>query len=216
MMIMLDHGGEKTLQTFLQIAVQVLKQKKKQLQVKVEFDKFPLKLAWAVDKNIYCKDGVKDAIQRMTPFLVESTAQHKLNKCTFSIFLMNMLTAGSSLDKLNINGYSFCSYPRSLSYNNDNPAFIALQGQQHGGVHIYCADSIEYEMMKLPPANLECLLYNFATYNIIIVVIYRPPSYPMSLFKIHLGKLPDWLASRTRTIAELAQLLSWATLTMMF
>ena len=78
---------------------------------------------------------------------------------------------------------------------------MELQGQQHGGVGLYSADNLAYNIIKVPHVNLECLIYNCVECSILISVIYRPPSYPMSLFKEHLGKLLDWLDPKSNTIA---------------
>ena len=180
------------------------------------------------DKTIYCRDDIKDALQTMPPFLIEHITRHKLSTHSFTVFLMNVqnltrhvsdlvlctqhlqlnciavtetwLPATSSLDSVHISGYTFDSCPRSSSYSSKNPTLVALQDQQHGGVGMYSADSMTYNILKLPDANLECLVYDCVTYNIVIAVIYRPPSYPMSLFKEYLAKLLDWLDPKSSTI----------------
>ena len=55
--------------------------------------------------------------------------------------------------------------------------------------------------MKPPNFDLECLIYNCVTYNILLAVIYRPPSYQLDLFKTNLNKLLDLLDTRSDTIA---------------
>ena len=46
------------------------------------------------------------------------------------------------------------------------------------------ADNVAYNIIKVPHVNLECLVCDYVTYEILVVVIYRPLSYPMSLFKV--------------------------------
>lgn len=103
------------------------------------------------------------------------------------------LAAVDSFDIVNFEGYSSHSQPRSLSYSSRNPTLIEIQGQQHGGVSIYRANSLAYNIIQPPNVNIECLVYNCISFNIVIAVIYRPPSYPMSSFKENLLKLLDWL-----------------------
>ncbi|XP_016118254.1 uncharacterized protein [Sinocyclocheilus grahami] len=181
------------------------------------------------EKAIYCKDSIKDAIQSMPRFSVKSISCHKVNIQAFSVFLMNVqnlghhladlvlhtehlqpnciavtetwLPADISLETIHIDGYSFNSQPRSLSYSSSNPTLTELQAQQHGGVGMYTSNSLAYNVVQVPNFNLECLICNYATHNILIAVIYRPPSYPISLFKGNLGKLLDFLEPLSNTIA---------------
>jgi len=178
-------------------------------------------------KAIYCKDNIQQAIQCMPRFLRETRWQ-TVGTCNFTVFLMNVqsltrhvadlmlctqqlqlnciavtetwLPHTYSFDSVNLNGYTFDNCPRSSSYSSNNPTLVALKDQQHGGVGMYCADSLTCNILKVPDVNLECLVYNFVTYNMVIAVIYRPPSYPMSLFKENVGKLLDWLNPLSETI----------------
>uniref|UniRef100_A0AAX7UK93 ATP-dependent DNA helicase n=1 Tax=Astatotilapia calliptera TaxID=8154 RepID=A0AAX7UK93_ASTCA len=178
------------------------------------------------EKAIYSKGGVKDVIERMPQFLSENTACTKTRD--FTVVLMNVqnltlhvadlvlctqhlqpnciavtetwMSADSSLDTVKIDGYGFQHNPRSASYTRSNPTFIEIQSQQHGGVGMYTADSLTSEIIAIPDANLECLLCNYCTLNILIAVIYRPPSYTMALFKQNLGKLLDWLDKKSNTV----------------
>ena len=102
---------------------------------------------------------------------------------------------------LSIDGFTFHSSPRSLSYTSNNPALVALQGQEHGGVGMYIADNVACDIIKGPQVNLECLVFNCLTDDILVAIIYRPPSYPMTLFNEHLAKLIDWLDPKAKTIA---------------
>ncbi|XP_077364609.1 uncharacterized protein LOC144009028 isoform X1 [Festucalex cinctus] len=181
------------------------------------------------DKALYCKDHIKDAIQSMPKFLIENETKSKFNTHTFSLFMMNVqnlpchvfdlglctqhlqlnciavietwLPPVFSMEAVKLDGYNFHSAPRALAYNGNHPALVGLQHQQHGGVGMYIAHNMKYDILKLPNVNLECWAYKCATYNILVAVIYRPPSYPMSLFKENLGKLLDWLDPQSNTIA---------------
>lgn len=85
-----------------------------------------------------------------------------------------------SFETVQMNGYSFQSHPRSLYYSSSNPTLIEIQAQQHCGVGIYTSDNLAHNVVQVPNVNLECLVCNYTTHNILIAVIYRPPSYPMS------------------------------------
>lgn len=49
--------------------------------------------------------------------------------------------------------------------------------------------------------NIECLVSCFTNYDIVLAVIYRPPSYPMSLFKASLNKFLTWVKSFDKPVA---------------
>ncbi|XP_075334585.1 uncharacterized protein LOC142395729 [Odontesthes bonariensis] len=181
-------------------------------------------------KRIYCKDDITVAIQSMTPLLMcGPTPLSGFDTSAFTVFLMNVQSLNRHVkdlafctqqwkpnciavtetwilelqaDTVKIDGYSFNNCPRRLSYDGTQPSLIGLQDQQHGGVGMYTADGVEYEILKPPQVNLECLIYNFLHVNIKMVVIYRSPQYPLSLFKINLVKMLDWLEQlATGTIA---------------
>lgn len=101
---------------------------------------------------------------------------------------------------MNIPGFQFHSCPRSSSYSGNVKSLKTLKSQQHGGVGIYTANTDEYEILKTPAFNLECLVYSSTTYDISVVIIYRPPTYPISLFKEHLDGLLNWLQSINSTV----------------
>ncbi|XP_030284360.1 uncharacterized protein LOC115588118 [Sparus aurata] len=181
------------------------------------------------EKAIYCKDTIKDAIENMPPFMVENISRHKFNTQTFTVFLMNVqnltshvsdlalrtqhlqpnciavtetwLPAVSSFETVQMDGYAYHNQPRNLSYSSSDPILTEIQGQQRGGVGLYSADNLACNFFQVPNVNLECLVYHCTTYSILIAVIYRPPSYPMTLFKVNLGKLLDWLNPQSHTIA---------------
>uniref|UniRef100_A0A671UFX1 ATP-dependent DNA helicase n=1 Tax=Sparus aurata TaxID=8175 RepID=A0A671UFX1_SPAAU len=181
------------------------------------------------EKAIYCKDAITNAIENMPPFIVENIAKPKFNTQTFTVFLMNVrnltkhvsdlalctqhlqlnciavtetwLPAGSSCATVQMDGYVFHNQPRASSYSSSDPLLTEIQGQQCGGVGLYSADNLACNILQVPNVNLECLVYHCTTYNILLAVIYRPPSYHMPLFKDNLGKLLDWLSLRPDTIA---------------
>ncbi|XP_062414175.1 uncharacterized protein LOC119206796 [Pungitius pungitius] len=177
---------------------------------------------------IYCNNNVQEALQCMQPFLCAYSTGHKSYTHNFRVLLMNVqglpahvkdlllstqhlqlnciavtetwLTETSLKESVNIIGYTFDSCPRSTSYNSRHPVLLDLQAQQHGGVAMYTEDSLSYNILQVPNVNIECLVFHCATYDMLLAVIYRPPSYAMSLFKEHLEKLLSWLEERSNTI----------------
>ncbi|XP_055077310.1 LOW QUALITY PROTEIN: uncharacterized protein LOC117394129 [Periophthalmus magnuspinnatus] len=177
---------------------------------------------------IYCNDGIRAALQNMPPFIVESMPWHLQEAHVLTFFYMNVhglerhvsdlalctqpwqpnciavvetwLTVNSTFQTSHIEGFNFHSRPRSLSYQQSNhPALTSLLDQRHGGVGIYCEENLNYEI-TVRDFSLECLVNYFAEYKIIVSVIYRPPSYPMSLFKYNLDRLLNWLESHCATV----------------
>uniref|UniRef100_A0A3B3YQH8 ATP-dependent DNA helicase n=1 Tax=Poecilia mexicana TaxID=48701 RepID=A0A3B3YQH8_9TELE len=180
------------------------------------------------EKRIYCKDDIAIALQGMTPLLSGSIQLNRFNTSDFTVFLMNVQSltrhvkdlacftehwkpkcvavtetwlSSTQTDTVKIDGYSFSNRPRHLSYSNRHPQLSALQDQQHGGVGIYCSNDIEFEVLQQPELNLECLVYRFSGYEMVVGVIYRPPLYPLSLFKRNLETLVDWLEKQSDAIA---------------
>ncbi|XP_030019133.1 uncharacterized protein LOC115439438 [Sphaeramia orbicularis] len=179
------------------------------------------------EKAIYCKDTIKEALDSMPPFLIEQP-QPSLNTHSFSVYLMNVqnlsrhlshlvsctqhlqpnciavtetwLSAQSSTDSVDIDGYIFHSRPRALCYSSSNPKLSELRDLEHGGVGLYTAGDLDCEILQVPDLNLECLVCLCTKLNILMAVIYRPPCYPNSLFKQNLGKLLDWLNPISNTI----------------
>lgn len=181
------------------------------------------------EKSIYCNDDVKFALHYMPPFMTESICRPISSERLFVLFLINTqglrrhvtdltrctqlwqpnciavtetwLSADSCLDTVQIDRFVFHSRSRSDSYDcSTNAALVELCGQQHGGVGLYCDVNGAYDV-TVPHVDLECLAYHNLDFNIFVVVIYRPPSYAMSLLIKNLNRLFDWLQSKSETIA---------------
>ncbi|XP_061923815.1 uncharacterized protein LOC133663392 isoform X1 [Entelurus aequoreus] len=179
------------------------------------------------EKAIYCKDAVKEALDSMPPFLLEQP-QPSLETRSFSAYLLNVqslpchaahlmsctqhlqptciavtetwLTAQSSTDCVQIQGYTFHSRPRALCYSSNDVKLAEIRDLQHGGVGLYVVDNSDCEILQVPDLNLECLVCLSTKENILMAVIYRPPSYPNLLFKSNLVKLLDWVTPLSNTI----------------
>ncbi|XP_029957163.1 uncharacterized protein LOC115395673 [Salarias fasciatus] len=179
------------------------------------------------EKSIYCKDTIKEALDMMPPFLIEQP-RPSLDTPTLSVYLMNVqnlsrhlvdlvsctqhlqptciavtetwLTAQSSLDGVQIDGYSFHSRPRALCYSSSHPKLLELQALEHGGVGLYRPADWDCDILQAPDLDLECLVCLWNKFNIVMAVIYRPPRYPNSLFKQNLQRLLRWLNPISDTI----------------
>lgn len=177
------------------------------------------------ESAIYCNDTIKEALDSMPQFLID---QPSLNTHTFSVYLMNVqnlsrhlchlvsctqhlqlnciavtetwLKVQSTSDCIDIDGYVFHSRPRSLCYNNKNIKLSEIRDLEHGGVGLYTLADLECQILQVPDLNLECLVCLCTKFNILMAVIYRPPCYPILLFKQYLGKLLDWLNPISNTI----------------
>jgi len=70
-----------------------------------------------------------------------------------------------------------------------------LKAQQHGGVGLYTACGVENTTITFPNLNLECMLTHFTEIDILLGVVYRPQTYPLSIFKDNIGKLINLMTS---------------------
>ncbi|XP_061784267.2 uncharacterized protein [Nerophis lumbriciformis] len=180
------------------------------------------------EKAIYCKHTVKGALDSMPPFLLEQP-QPSLETPCFSVYLLNVqnlrchvahlvsctqhlqptciavtetwLSAQSSTDCVQIEGYTFHSRPRALCYSSNDVKLSEIRDLEHGGVGLYVVDNSDCEILQVPDLNLECLVCLFTKENLLMAVIYRPPCYPISLFKSNLVKLLDCVNPISNTIA---------------
>nr|XP_061819798.1 uncharacterized protein LOC133608527 isoform X1 [Nerophis lumbriciformis] len=180
------------------------------------------------EKAIYCKHTVKGALDSMPPFLLEHP-QPSLETPCFSVYLLNVqnlrshvahlvsctqhlqptciavtetwLSAQSSTDCVQIEGYTFHSRPRALCYSSNDVKLSEIRDLEHGGVGLYVVDNSDCEILQVPDLNLECLVCLFTKENLLMAVIYRPPCYPISLFKSNLVKLLDCVNPISNTIA---------------
>ena len=110
------------------------------------------------------------------------------------------LTAQSSLDHVQIDGYVFHNRPGGLCYSSFDPKLLELQGLEHGGVGLYSVGQLECNVLQAPDLNLECLVCLFPKFSLVMALIYRPPCYSKSLFLPNLGMLLDYLNAISDTI----------------
>ncbi|XP_078794817.1 uncharacterized protein LOC101164028 isoform X2 [Oryzias latipes] len=176
------------------------------------------------EKAIYCNKHAKAALQKMPPLL----SGERCDPSSFRVFLLNVqglcrhvsylahctqqlqpnciavtetwLTPSSALEAVQMDGFSFHSRPRGVSYSGTNPALVGLKSQQHGGVGIYCTDGGDYQILEKPDLNLECIVYRSLALNLVLAVVYRPPSYPVVLFRSHLQDLVLWLETQSESV----------------
>lgn len=172
------------------------------------------------EKAIYCKDAIKENVASMPAFLVEKP-QAEVDRPVLTVFLMNVqnlsrhlldlvpcaqhlqpnciavtetwLTAHSSSASVQMEGYSFHSRPRGSCYTGTHPKLVELQGLEHGGVGLYTSGNLDVDILQTPDFNLECLVCLFRKHSAVMAVIYRPPCYPISLFRRNLDALLRWL-----------------------
>ncbi|XP_049319463.1 uncharacterized protein LOC125780983 [Astyanax mexicanus] len=179
------------------------------------------------DKAIYCRSNIQECINNMAQFSLYNVSPIKTQN-SFSVLLMNVqglnchlldlttsaqsfsypciavtetwLPANVSGDSTHIEGYQFHSAPRCLAYSSDNPLLKSIQQQQHGGVGMYCKDNTDYSILDISGVNIECIICQFNQLEIIIVVIYRPPQYCLSLFQKYISQLCNTLCNLSDNI----------------
>lgn len=175
------------------------------------------------EKSIYCNEKVFEALNEMPCFMTHDDLVLRDPKSYFSVFLLNVQSLRCHKQDLMIctqelqpmcigltetwlpecyqseivhmNNYNFVSVSRSVSYTSNCPPFNDLKAQQHGGVGLYTVCDVENTTIKFPNLNLECLLTHFTKNDILLAVVYRPQTYPLSIFKDNLSKLINLMSS---------------------
>ena len=80
---------------------------------------------------------------------------------------------------------------RGRSYDNTHLQLQHVKQDSHGGAGMY--HSVKKDVLIWPTKcyNFECLIFQVKTINLIAAVVYRPASYPVSIFCQHLKQLTD-------------------------
>ncbi|XP_074656877.1 uncharacterized protein LOC141910064 [Tubulanus polymorphus] len=172
-------------------------------------------------KAIFCNELIKPSVENMTPFI--QTENDLCNDCTLTMALHN--TEGlpahyndianderlSGIDyicvtetwltddhnSVDIQGYNFHHQTRSMSYDIDHE----MVTQIHGGVGIYAKLTSDYDQIPLQTKNIECMAIKDHKSGIAFAVIYRPPSYNVTPFKIALRDVICEIRSHSDQIA---------------
>lgn len=181
------------------------------------------------EKAIYCKDSIKEALTTVPRFSLEDYSSIACPSDAFTVFCLNAqglrahsqdlalcthplrpdcivvtetwLPAASTFDSVQLQGYTLRHLAWSQAYDSSNPTLLDIRSQQHGGVAIYYSDPSAFHSIELPDINMECLLCHNPYHDIVLAVIYCPPTYPMSLFKENLDRLLPFLENLAPTIA---------------
>ncbi|XP_073688497.1 uncharacterized protein [Garra rufa] len=169
------------------------------------------------EKSIYCNEKVFEAVHEMPCFMINDELYLTAQQNTLSVFLLNVQSLRCHKKDLNVcvqqfkptcialtetwlpesylsenvhlENYTFVGLSRCAAYTSNRPLFKDLKAQQHGGVGLYAACGVPNTTITLPNLNLECILTHFTEKDILLGVIYRPPTYPLSVFKQNLNKL---------------------------
>ena len=75
--------------------------------------------------------------------------------------------------------FDFFQRSREQCYDIEDD-FIQLQSSKGGGVGIFVRESENAQMLMFPVSNMEGLMLRLV--DVTLIVLYRPPSYPMHLF----------------------------------
>ncbi|XP_072563646.1 uncharacterized protein [Paramormyrops kingsleyae] len=163
---------------------------------------------------IYAKQDIESAMQSMPAFIEPVTEVPSLCR----ILLHNVQGLACHLDdikqdgrymkadiicltetwlkedteEIHLNGFSFYGKRRHLAYDGDDSIFAELKNQQHGGVGVYYKEHTNCSVVDLQCVNIECLQFNVGLLKTTVSVLYRPPSYTVSIFQKNLM----WLIAR--------------------
>ncbi|XP_048256969.1 uncharacterized protein LOC125382713 [Haliotis rufescens] len=100
-------------------------------------------------------------------------------------------------DEPKLDGFTLHHKPRSKCYESSEPILMQLKNQRHGGVGVYSSEVKTCEFTQLPVSNLEYLCMYVMEVQAHVVVIYRPSSYTVDIFRKHMLQLVQELDNRS-------------------
>uniref|UniRef100_A0A8C4ZZC5 ATP-dependent DNA helicase n=1 Tax=Gadus morhua TaxID=8049 RepID=A0A8C4ZZC5_GADMO len=162
-------------------------------------------------KAFYSKPDIDISLQKMEPFIATPPAEitSTLKICLHNIqglcqhmedlkhdqrilsadiicVTETWLEQNTSVDSIEMPGWTFNHKLRSQSYHNMTQ-FQDLVNKQHGGVGYYHKDHITCNIIHMPCSDLEAIMFNVQPLNYNYIVLYKPPSYKLALFKQNLA-----------------------------
>ena len=162
-------------------------------------------------KAFYSKPDIDISLQKMEPFIATPPAEitSTLKICLHNIqglcqhmedlkhdqrilsadiicVTETWLEQNTSVDSIEMPGWTFNHKLRSQSYHNMTQ-FQDLVNKRHGGVGYYHKDHITCNIIHMPCSDLEAIMFNVQPLNYNYIVLYKPPSYKLALFKQNLA-----------------------------
>lgn len=127
-------------------------------------------------------------IQSLKAHIKDLFADDRLIKSNCIYLTETWLHADDPVCPLQIPEFVFYHRPRNSSYDNRNNMFFQLKQQSGSGIGAYCRADVKTEM-RYPFCNNECLLIKFPENNLNVTLLYRPSTYPVSIFSRNLTHL---------------------------
>lgn len=128
-------------------------------------------------------------IQSLHSHLEDIKNDQRFVTCDIICLTETWLTTINHADEV-LEGFTFHHKARSQCYDKD---VLNLRNQLHGGVGVFCKESIHVRVLNLDITNLECMVVHSLEPNFLLVVIYRPPSYKLPVFRQTLENLVQHL-----------------------
>lgn len=128
-------------------------------------------------------------IQGLMPHLGDIARDIRFTDSDFISLTETWLSKNDQHEGAQLNGFMFYHKSRYECYDDMEDSCADLQQQERGGVGLYHKQNTDCQPLNLAVTNMEYIAFYTADCNIVVVVIYRPPSYRMETFRRHLISL---------------------------
>ncbi|XP_072565310.1 uncharacterized protein [Paramormyrops kingsleyae] len=105
------------------------------------------------------------------------------------------LNSEEDTEDVKLPGFSYHGKPRHQAYDGSDAIFAELKKQQHGGVGLYCKEHTNCTVTDVQCVNIEFVQFSVGLLRTTVLVLYRPPSYNLTIFQKNLMQLITWLDS---------------------